>query len=255
MPETPTDVKKPDVNVSTPPAGGQPDPKPAAPVTPTPGVPKQTGDPSADVKTVPLPALQEERSRRQALESELSQLRNQLNTMQQAQPQFQPQPQAQQPNPSQAKEELERLWEDDPRKAVQVEIMYAMDWRDRIDANLEVQADQLSRKYPDFNNFRSVALGQVRNLPLNARGGPGVLEAAYFMVRGQNADSIIQQREQELLEKYRRGELNAAGFATPPGSYSTPPPQESTPLTQEQLNVAAAMGLTPEQYQSAMVQK
>jgi len=135
-----------------------------------------------------------------------------------------------------------------------MEIMYAMDWRDRIDSSLEVQADQLARKYPDFNNHRSTALGQVRGLSLNQRGSAGVLEAAYFMVRGQNVDSLLKQRETELLEKYRRGEISAQGFATPPGAFTSAAPIEQTQLTQEQSDVAAAMGLTPEQYASAIKQ-
>jgi len=249
MPETPTDVKVPVGNVSPAPAGGQPVPA-GVPAQPTPEALKP-GESSADVKQVPLPALQEERSKRQSLESEIAELRR---TIEASQYQQQHQPQQQQPQVD-PRAELNTLWEEDPRKAVQVEIMYAMDWRDRIDSSLEVQADQMARKYPDFNNYRSTALGQVRSLPLNQRGGPGILEAAYFMVRGQNADTMIQQRETELLEKYRRGEISAQGLATPPGSFSTPAPVQGNQLTQEQLNVANAMGLTPEQYQSAMVTK
>ena len=192
---------------------------------------------------IPIREMHEERSKRQALESEVAELRRMVS-----QPQVQaPQQQQNLPDP---KVELEKLWENDPRKAVQVEIMYAMDWRDRIDANLEVQADQMARNYPDFNNYRSTALGQVRSLPLNQRGSHGILEAAYFMVRGQNADTMIQQREAELLEKYRRGEITAAGLATPPGSFSSPAPVQGVQLTQDELRVADAMGLSPEGYAS-----
>ena len=227
--------------------------EPAKEAQPTPGVEPLPGDPSTDVKQVPLPALQEERSKRQALESELADLRNIVTQTQQVQQQqhFQ---QQQQPQVDPRKE-LEKLWEDDPRKAVQTEIMYAMDWRDRVDSSLEVQADTLARKYPDFNNYRSTSLGQVRSLPLNQRGGPGILEAAYFMVRGQNVDTMIKQRETELLEKYRRGELSAQGLATPPGAFTAAAPIEGVQLTQDQINVASAMGLTPEQYASEIKTK
>jgi len=143
------------------------------------------------------------------------------------------------------------VWEDEPKKAVRMEIMYAMDWRDRIDSGLEKQADDLSRQYPDFNTYRSTALGQVRSLPLNQRGGQGILEAAYFMVRGQNTDKIVKDQEAELLERYKRGDLSASGLATPPGSFSAPPPVEGTPATQEQINVADAMGMTIEDYMGA----
>ena len=223
--------------------------EPATQAQPTPGV--TTGDPSADVKQVPLPALQEERGKRQALEAEIADLRRVVsdNQIHQAQPQHQQQPQG---NPQ---EELEALWEEDPKKAVRVEIMYAMDWRDRVDSSLEVQADQLARKFPDFNSYRSTALGQVRSLPLNQRGGQGILEAAYFMVRGQNADTVIQQRETELLEKYRRGEFNAQGLATPPGSFTSPAVDQGATISDEQARVANAMGLTADQYMSAVVNK
>jgi len=225
---------------------------PAAPVQPPPAASKP-GVPSYDVKQVPLPALQEERdkrqeaqSRAQALEQEVADLRRIVSESQQSQQHVQ-QPIQQQQDP---RAELEKVWEEDPKKAVRMEIMYAMDWRDRIDSSLEVQADTLARKYPDFNNYRSTALGQVRSLPLNQRGGYGILEAAYFMVRGQNADVLIKQREADLLERYRRGDLSAAGLATPPGSFSSPAPTEGTPINEEQMRVAAAMGLTPEQYMS-----
>lgn len=220
-------------------------PAPASPVQPTPVAAPKTGEPSKDVKQeslVPLPALQEERSKRQALEAEVAELKRMVS-----QPNVQPMAPQQQFDP---RAELEKLWENDPKKAVQVEIMYAMDWRDRVDASLEIQADQMSRKYPDFNSYRSTALGQVRSLPLNQRGAPGILEAAYFMVRGQNADTLIQQRENELLEKYRRGEITAAGLATPPGSFSSPTPVQGVQLSEEQRRVAEAMGMTPEGYAS-----
>ena len=204
------------------------------------------GVPSKDVKPeslVPLPALQEERSKRQALEAEVAELKRMVTA-----PQYQQQtPQQPQPDP---KAELEKLWENDPRKAVQVEIMYAMDWRDRIDSSLEVQADQMARKYPDFNNYRSTALGQVRSLPLNQRGAQGILEAAYFMVRGQNADTLWATKENELLERYRRGEITAQGLATPPGSFTAPTPVQGVQLSDEQRRVAEAMGMSPESYAS-----
>jgi len=239
------------------PANAPADPQsPAVEVKPTPEVKVEdkSGDPStpADAnKQVPLPALQEERSKRQASESradqlaaEVADLRARINTP----TQVAPQPQQQAPS-----QDLEKLWEDDPRKAVQVEIMTAMDWRDKMDSSLEVQADQLASKFPDFNNYRSTAMGQVRSLPISQRGGAGILEAAYFMVRGQNADSLLQARETELLEKYRRGEIDAAGLATPPGSFSAPASPEGVTISSEQAQAAEAMGLTPEQYASQIV--
>ena len=234
--------------------------EPATQAQSTPEAAKPTGGPSHDVKQVPLPALQEERGKRQAAESEAQQLarevaelRQYINNVQAQQSQFQAQVQA--PQQVDPRAELEKVWEEDPRKAVSMEIMYAMDWRDRIDSSLEVQADILARKYPDFNAYRSTALGQVRSLPLNQRGGQGILEATYFMVRGQNADTMIQQREAELLEKYRRGEFSAQGLATPPGSFSSPAVDTGSNMTEEQMRVAAAMGLSPDQYMGGVIKK
>jgi len=259
----PTDVNKPAENVGSAPTGGE---KPATPSPeaqkqgqPTPEAQKQGASPQPPAqKEVPIAALHEERNKRQEehsraeqLEREVAELRRMVSESQMHQHQVPQQP-APQVDPRQ---ELEQVWEEDPKKAVRMEIMYAMDWRDRIDSSLEVQADQLARKYPDFNNYRSTALGQVRALPLNQRGGQGILEAAYFMVRGQNADQLIQQREADLLEKYRRGEISAQGLANPSGTFSAPPAPESQPMTDEQARVAAAMGLTPEQYMAGQVQK
>ena len=232
-------------------------PVPAKEEQPASGADLHTGGSSSDAKTVPLPALQEERGKRQAetsraddLAREVAELRQQVSQTQayQQQPQ-QPVPQVD------PREEMNKVWEEDPRKAVSLEIMHAMDWRDRVDTGLEQQADALASKYPDFNNYRSTSLAQVRSLPLNQRGSQGILEAAYFMVRGQNADTMIQQRETELLEKYRRGEIDAQGLSTPPGSFSTPAVDTSSQATDEQARVASAMGLSTEDYMSAVVNK
>lgn len=232
--------------------------EPSTTAQPTPEAAKQAGSASADVKQVPLPALQEERAKRQEAQSTADKLSQEIADLKQmvSNQQFQTQQQAPQQPAVDPKVELDALWEDDPRKAVQVEIMYAMDWRDRVDSSLDAQADMLAAKYPDFNDLRSTALGQVRNLPLNQRGGAGVLEAAYFMARGQNADTIIQQRETALLEKYRSGELNAQGLAVPAsGAFTAPPTDPGAQITAEQSAVANAMGLSDEQYMSAVVKK
>ena len=226
-----------------PPTQAQPTPAatpqaPAQPASPAPAQP-----PAGQPGMVPLPALQEERTRRQALEAEVEQLKRQMST-----PQAPQQPVVQQVDP---REELNRLWDTDPRKAVQVEIMYAMDWRDRQDAALNAQADQLAMKYQDFNNHRSSALAYVRSLPAHQRGAPGVLEASYYMVRGQNLDQLMQQRENEWLEKYRRGEVIGNQLLNPAGGYSAPQViTQGIQLNADQLKVAEAMGLTPEQYAS-----
>jgi len=249
MPEpiTPAAPATPVVPAATTPPGGTtpatPTPGAIKPVEPTPGA-KPDATPTSAPKEVPITALHEERDKRQALEAEIAEMKRDIAAAKYQQ-QVQPQQQHQQVDP---RKELEELWEEDPKKAVRMEIMYAMDWRDRIDSGLESQADALARQYPDFNNYRSTALGQVRSLPLNQRGGHGILEAAYFMVRGQNTDQIVKAQEAELLEKYRRGEISAQGLATPPGSFSTPAPVQGPSATEEEMRVAEAMGMSTEDY-------
>jgi len=225
-------------------------PEPAKPVQPTPAAatpavvtPKPEVKP-AEPTQVPLPVLLEERTKRQQLEAEVAQLR------QLTQPQQYQQPVQQQQPAFDPRAELEKLWDSDPRKAVQAEIMFAMDWRDQVDAQLNIQADNLAMKYPDFNNFRSAALGYVRSLPVHQRGANGILDAAYFMVKGQNYDLMLQRKEEELIEKYRRGEITAAQLVQPSGTFSHPASSEPVQLTPDQIRVAEAMGLSMDGYAS-----
>lgn len=224
-------------------------PAPAAPARPAQGTPVPVTPPvqtpvAAPVVPpsgmVPISAMHEERTKRQELEAELGRLRQQQPMQQQPQQMQQVDPRA----------ELERLWENDPKQAVRAEISMAMDWRDRVDGALNAQADQLSMKYPDFNNYRSSALGYIRTLPTHQRGAPGILEAAYYMVRGQNVDQLLQARENELMDKYRRGEITAQQLQSPAGSFSSPVAPTGVALSADQLAVANAMGLTPEAYAS-----
>ena len=228
--------------------------EPSKTAQPTPVAAVPTGDPSKDVKQVPLPALQEERAKRQEAVSTAEKLTQEIADLKQMVANQQLQPQQNQQPQLDPRAELDQVWEDDPKQAVRMEIMYAMDWRDRQDSSLNAQADGLATRYKDFNDFRSVAMTQVRNLPLNQRGNPGVLEAAYFMARGQGADAMIQQREAALLEKYRNGEINAQGLATPAsGAFTAPPTDPSLQITEEQARVASAMGLSNEEYMSGGV--
>ena len=233
-------------------------PAPVVPVTPTvTPVPAPVAQPAPVVRpgvpatpaavqpptTVPLHELQQERDRRQGLERELENLRRAPQQQPPVQQAYVPIAQV---DPA---KELAQLWDTDPRKAVQVEIMYAMDWRDRVESNLNVQADQLAAKYPDFNNYRSQALGYVRTLPAHQRGAPGIIEASYQMLRGQTADSVWQQREAELLAKFQRGEFTAQQLQQPAGGYSAPPVQAGqVTLSDQQLAAARMMKMSPEDY-------
>jgi hypothetical protein len=193
--------------------------------------------------------LHEERSKRQALEQEMSLLRQQQAAVS-------PQAPIQQPQQEQAaalRKEIDELWDSDPKKAVQAEIMVALDWRDRVDASMDVEADSLASKYSDFGQYRSAAQGYIRGLPLEQRSKPGIMELAYFVVRGQNVDTLMESQRNDLIQQYQNGEL-AASLTQAPAGTVTPAPVAGTVLTEDQSKAAAMMGLSPEDYASAMQQ-
>jgi len=251
-PQAPAPAKTPVPPVQAAPAKPVVPPTPAAPTPPA----KPSGDtppPAQEGTQVPITALHEEREKRQQLQAQLEAMKKVMsnnvlfdmngNPVMQQQPQQQPQQQAYQ-------QELEKLWESDPRKAVQAEIYAAMSWRDRVDADVESQASEVSGKYPDFNPLRPEIMNYIRTMPLEQRNRPGIIEAAYYFIRGQKVDNIIAQKQQELeaeyLRKFQAGELAAM---LPPGSVSTPPsPSGAVTLTQDQKNAAAAMRIPEADY-------
>lgn len=152
------------------------------------------------------------------------------------------------PPPSTGKtiqQELDELWETDPRKAVQAEMMYGFQWYDQVNTALDSQRSSLRAKYPDFSQYESQAMNYVRTLPLNQRSMNGVVEAAYFLQKGQSSDQIYQNAMQEIIRKIQAGEsVQGLPSGTPP--VGTPPPGGK--LTDQELAVAAAMGISPEDY-------
>lgn len=251
----------PTVGQTVPPAAAKPAavPPPAAPAL-KPGVSTPPVAKPEEPKLVPLSALHEERAKRQEestkrqeLEAELSKLKTQQQSY--SQPQQVSQQPTQQPSYDQIRKEIDDLWDSDPKKAVQAEILVALDWRDRLDANVDLEADSLSRKYGDFGTYRTQAQAYVRSLPLQERAKPGILELSYLIVRGQNVDKIIEQQKNDLYAKFQSGELQANMANIPPGSYTPAPSSGGVTLNDEQLKVAAMMNLTPDQYASAIVNK
>lgn len=221
----------------TPPAG---EPKPG--VAPQTGAPAEPGAVKPEPQTVPIGALLDERGKRQALEAE-------INLLKQQPPAAPYQPQTTQPQYAQpqqdVKAQMDSLWQTNPRQAVESQIMMSIDWYDRVNNSLDQQADALATKYPDFNTHRTAATRYVRSMPANQRSLQGVLESAYFYVKGQNVDTIMKAHEEELLRKYQAGEL----VSTPAGTQGAPTPQPgSVPVTDEQRNVAEAMGVSVEDY-------
>jgi hypothetical protein len=218
-------------------------------------VAKPTGVPPAPAQegtTVPITALHEERTKRQELQSQLDAMKkvmanNVLFDINGNPVMQQHQQQPQQPDYS---AQVEKLWETDPRKAVQAEIYAAMSWRDRVDAEVEGQAAEISNKYADFNSIRPEVMNYIRTMPIEQRNRPGIIEAAYYFIRGQKVDGIIAQKQREMESEYMR-KFQAGEMASmlPPGSVSTPPVQQgAVTLTQDQKNAAAAMRVPEAEY-------
>lgn len=238
------------VKPSTP---AQPPVKPAEPTKPasqTPGAPATP--PAEENKTVPISALHEEREKRQQLQAELEALRkvagqNVLfdingNPVQVQQHQQQPQ--------QDYRQEIEKAWETDPKKAVQMEIFTAMAWRDQQEARIDAQEADIARKYPDFNVYRPEVRQYLRTVPLEQRANPGVVEMAYYVVRGQKVDSIIAKTreglEAEYMAKMGAGQM---GQALPGGTMGQiQAPQGAVTLTPDQKNACLALGISEADY-------
>jgi len=239
-------------------------PVPAAQVPPVPAtqIPPATPPPAAKPAgvppvpaegiTVPITALHEEREKRQQLQAQLESMKKIMSSGVlfdvNGNPVMQQQPQQQQAAPQY--QEIEKLWESDPRKAVQAEIYAAMSWRDQVDAGVEQQAMAVSEKNPDFNNFRPEVMTYLRTLPIEQRNRPGMIEAAYYFIKGQKVDNIVARTRQEWEAEYLR-KLQAGELATmlPVGATGVPPtPQGAVTLTQDQKNAAAAMRVPEAEY-------
>lgn len=218
-------------------------PPAAAPVTPKVTVtPAPAAAPGA--QTVPLPELLEERNKRQALEKSVQDMQAELAAMKKVAPSPAPAAQPQ----DEYRKQLDHLWETDPRKAVQAEIMTAMTWYDTVQAQIDTQEHNLSTKYPDYNNFRTEIRGYVRSLPIEQRMRDGVVELAYYAVKGQRVDSTLdsmrQQWEQEFLRKLQAGEITNV----PAGTVTMPPVIPQVQATDEEKAVAAAMNMSIDDY-------
>jgi GH24 family phage-related lysozyme (muramidase) len=210
-----------------------------------------------DPKTVPITALHEERDKRQALQSELDQLKKivegytrnpqQFQQQQQFQPSYgyqQPQQQYQPQQQAFTQERLEQLWEQDPVKAFRTEMSAALQWRDWVETKTDAQMDDAKTRYSDFDKYEPQVRRYIRQLPIEQRAGESIVDAAYFIVKGQNADNIVKARETELLEKIKRGE-QIQGFQY--GSAGTPSP-DGDKYTDQETKAAETMGIPVAEY-------
>jgi len=222
-------------------------------VPPSPGAIDETGaKPPVPPNMVPITALHEERDKRQSLQAEIEVLKRVAgqNVLYDATgaPVAQS-PQVAPPQNDYAKQ-LDELWESDPRKAVQAELMAAINWYDKVNSDIDFQEGQLADKYADFNTYRTEVRRYVRTLPPEQRTKPGIVELAYYAIRGQKVDGIISKTkadiEAEMMRKYQAGEL-AAGL--PPGGVSAPPAVPgAVALTPDQKNACLALGITEADY-------
>jgi hypothetical protein len=124
-------------------------------------------------------------------------------------------------------------------------MMYGFNWYDGVNSALDGQRATLRAKYPDFSQYESQAMNYVRTLPLNQRAMNGVVEAAYFLQKGQSSDQIYQSAMQEIIRKMQAGEsIQGLPAGTPPVGA----PLSGAKLNDQELAVAAAMGISPEDY-------
>jgi len=211
-----------------------------------------------DTTTVPIAALHEERQKRQTADAKLAQLTalfgdkfkidEQGNIVPIQQTPGSPTPQAPQTQEQYVKE-LNKAWEEDPRKAVNMEMMMALNWYDSLTTSIETQKDVVRAKYPDFGNFENEVSRHLKKLPMDQRAQAGAVELAYLVAKGSKADSMLQSEKDkavaELIKRIQAGEQIqgiTGGTVSVPSSTSGPKP------TSEQIQAANAMGMKIEDY-------
>ena len=233
---------------------------PASPKAPEGVKPPVTGAPAAgagqapEPKTVPIEALHEERSKRQALDNQMTQLKAVLgdkftfdangNAVLIGAPAVDPNAN---PDQTRIQEEVEKAWNEDPKKAVRMEQMMALSWYDQIHWSIEDQKSLLAEKNPDFKLHEKEINNYIRRLPLDRRSTPGAVELAYLVVKGKNPANMEEARklwEAEFMRKMQAGE-GAAGVGA--GTFSAAP-ASGVQATQDQINAAGAMGMKIEDY-------
>lgn len=257
MPEPITPAPGTAVNVPNPPAPGVPEATP-----PAPGVKGEPGTPPVkeEEKMVPLAALKESRDMIKDLKGQVDALQNAVlpkqqtpspygfdNYGHQSAPQQYVQPQhAPQHDPyAPPVDPAAQMYANNPRQAVQREIMMAFDWYDKTNTALDAQIDGLAGDHPDVANYRTDINKYLRTLPPQSRGQKGVAELAYYVVKGQNTDTLVSNSVQETLAKIKAGE-SVQGLTASTGA-STAPVTDVKP-SQEEANMAARMNMTVEEY-------
>ena len=212
-------------------------------------------------KTIPIAVMHEERDKRQAAESANAELRAELEALRSNQQQQFQQPYGQQPYgqqfqqpqgpyptpPPNVKEQIDALWQEDVRKGMQAEMMAMMQYRDYVDTKIDNEFDaSRGRHANDFSNYEQKVRSYIRSLPIDARGQPNIVEAAYLMVKGQDTDNIIKARDAEMAKKYQ-SQFGVQGMGG--GAFGAPQQPSGNPtLTNEERIAANALGMTDADY-------
>jgi len=121
-----------------------------------------------------------------------------------------------------------------------------LNWYDRVNAQVDVQEANLSKSFKDYSQYREQVRNYVRQLPPDQRAKPGVVELAYYVVRGQSFDKNVQQKQDEIVARIRSGEaVQGINAGTTSSSRVSAPPQVSA----IEAEIASKMGMTAEEYQ------
>lgn len=207
--------------------------------------PAQGGD-----KMVPLSALHEAREEIRQMRAQMDELKA-LSTPPQtqygySQPGYNNTYTGNQQGTYNPRQEIDRLWEEDPRRAMQAELSMAFNYYDQANASVENQEAQVEAKYKDFNSFRTEVKRYLRGVPIDSRTKPGVVEAAYFLVKGQKTDDLINLSKEEIIAKIKAGEFVQGITGT--GGASIPSSPNLVRPTDEQARAADAMGMAVDEY-------
>ena len=209
--------------------------------------------PEPTEKMVPLAALQQERDVIRDLKAQVELLQSMNPYGNQAPPQrpidhgFG----VEQPPQNNQRAQMDQLWEQDPKRAMQAEISMALNWYDRTNASLDMQEEQVATKHTDFGNYRGQVRQYLRTLAPEHRTKPGVVEMAYYLAKGQKTDDLVNMSKEELIQRIKAGE-DVQGFTQGAGAAPQPAPQAGRP-TQDQINAARAMGQDVDEYMKHIV--
>ena len=210
------------------------------------------GTPEPTEKMVPLAALQESRDVAKDLKAqvELLQSMNPYGNQPQQRPVDNGFSHQQQQPQNHQHAQMDQLWEENPRRAMQTEISMALNWYDRTNASLDIQEEQVASKHTDFESYRGPVRQYLRTLAPEQRTKQGIVEMAYYLAKGQKTDDLVNMSKEQLIQKIKAGE-DVQGFTQ--GAGAAPQPAPASRPTQDQINTARAMGQDVDEYMKHIV--